>query len=187
MHRVEIARAGVPPRRKTSDHEHALAAPMPATVLSVVAPVGQAVRAGDTVLMLEAMKMELPVRAPRDGVVRRRSLPRGRAGAAGSDTGGHHMSRPPLPARVRIVEVGPRDGLQNERAPVDTATKAALVDALSAAGLPVIEVGAFVSPRWVPQMADTAEVFRSIRRSLASRTRRSSRTRSGSGAPLLRA
>ncbi len=72
------------------------------------------------------------------------------------------MSRPPLPARVRIVEVGPRDGLQNEPAPVDTATKAALVDALSAAGLPVIEVGAFVSPRWVPQMADTAEVFRSI-------------------------
>lgn len=70
VHRVEIARGGVPPRRKTSDHEHALAAPMPATVLSVVAPVGQTVRAGDTVLMLEAMKMELPVRAPRDGVVR---------------------------------------------------------------------------------------------------------------------
>jgi hydroxymethylglutaryl-CoA lyase len=73
------------------------------------------------------------------------------------------MSRPPLPARVRIVEVGPRDGLQNERAPVGTATKVALVDALSEAGLPVIEVGAFVSPRWVPQMADTAEVFRGIR------------------------
>jgi hydroxymethylglutaryl-CoA lyase len=74
------------------------------------------------------------------------------------------MRRPPLPARVRIIEVGPRDGLQNERAPIDTATKVALVDALTAAGLPVIEVGAFVSPRWVPQMADTAEVFRSIRR-----------------------
>jgi hydroxymethylglutaryl-CoA lyase len=74
------------------------------------------------------------------------------------------MSRPLLPARVRIVEVGPRDGLQNEGAPVDTATRVALVDALTAAGLPVIEVGAFVSPRWVPQMADTAEVFRSIKR-----------------------
>ncbi len=74
------------------------------------------------------------------------------------------MRRPPLPPRVRIVEVGPRDGLQNERAPIDTATKVALVDALTAAGLPVIEVGAFVSPQWVPQMADTAEVFRSIRR-----------------------
>jgi len=64
---------------------------------------------------------------------------------------------------VRIVEVGPRDGLQNEAAPVDTATKVALVDALSDAGLPVIEVGAFVSARWVPQMADTADVFRRIR------------------------
>jgi 3-methylcrotonyl-CoA carboxylase alpha subunit len=69
VHRVEISRAGVAPRRKTSAGEHALAAPMPATVLSLVASVGQAVRAGDTVLMLEAMKMELPVRAPRDGVV----------------------------------------------------------------------------------------------------------------------
>ena len=69
VHRVEISRAGVAPRRKTSAGEHALAAPMPATVLSLVAKVGQAVRAGDTVLMLEAMKMELPVRAPRDGVV----------------------------------------------------------------------------------------------------------------------
>ena len=74
------------------------------------------------------------------------------------------MRRPPLPARVRIVEVGPRDGLQNEGAPIDTATKVALVDALTAAGLPVIEVGAFVSPRWVPQMGDTGDVFRSIRR-----------------------
>ena len=69
VHRVEISRAGVVPRRKTSAGEHALAAPMPATVLSLVAKVGQAVRAGDTVLLLEAMKMELPVRAPRDGVV----------------------------------------------------------------------------------------------------------------------
>jgi isopropylmalate/homocitrate/citramalate synthase len=73
------------------------------------------------------------------------------------------VSRPALPPRVRIVEVGPRDGLQNEHAPIDTATKVAFVDALSAAGLPVIEVGAFVSPRWVPQMADTADVFRTIR------------------------
>jgi isopropylmalate/homocitrate/citramalate synthase len=74
------------------------------------------------------------------------------------------MTRPHLPRRVRVVEVGPRDGLQNERGTIDTATKAALVDALSEAGLPVIEVGAFVSPRWVPQMADTADVFQRIRR-----------------------
>jgi hydroxymethylglutaryl-CoA lyase len=74
------------------------------------------------------------------------------------------MTRPALPHAVHVVEVGPRDGLQNERGSIDTATKVALVDALSEAGLSVIEVGAFVSPRWVPQMADTADVFRRIRR-----------------------
>jgi isopropylmalate/homocitrate/citramalate synthase len=64
--------------------------------------------------------------------------------------------------RVTIVEVGPRDGLQNERVTVSTADKIEFVNRLSAAGLPVIEVGAFVSPRWVPQMADTAEVLGGI-------------------------
>lgn len=63
-----------------------------------------------------------------------------------------------------VYEVGPRDGLQNEPAVVPTVKKIAFVDALSAAGLPVIEVGAFVSPRWVPQMADTAAVFAGITR-----------------------
>src|SRR5690349_18521478 len=65
---------------------------------------------------------------------------------------------------VRIVEVGPRDGLQNEAAPVPTATKIALVDALSEAGYDEIEVSAFVSPEWIPQLADAAEVFAGIRR-----------------------
>ena len=69
-----------------------------------------------------------------------------------------------LPSRVTIVEVGPRDGLQNERAPVPTADKIAFVNRLSAAGLPVIEVSAFVSPTWVPQMADAADVFTHIAR-----------------------
>jgi hydroxymethylglutaryl-CoA lyase len=68
------------------------------------------------------------------------------------------------PSHVTIVEVGPRDGLQNERAPVATADKVAFVDGLSRAGLPVIEVSAFVSPRWVPQMADAAELFAAIDR-----------------------
>ena len=68
------------------------------------------------------------------------------------------------PARVTVVEVGPRDGLQNEPASIPTAVKVAFVDALSDAGLPVIEVSAFVSPKWVPQMADAAEVFTSIRK-----------------------
>src|SRR5437870_6387483 len=66
--------------------------------------------------------------------------------------------------RITVVEVGPRDGLQNERAVVSTADKIAFVNLLSAANLPVIEVSAFVSPKWVPQMADAAEVFAGIHR-----------------------
>jgi len=66
--------------------------------------------------------------------------------------------------RVTVVEVGPRDGLQNEKGAVDTADKIAFVDKLSAANLPVIEVSAFVSPKWVPQMADAAQVFAGITR-----------------------
>jgi isopropylmalate/homocitrate/citramalate synthase len=69
-----------------------------------------------------------------------------------------------LPRRVTIVEVGPRDGLQNEAAAVATSAKVAFVDLLSAAGLPVIEVAAFVSPKWVPQMADASQVFAGIAR-----------------------
>ena len=69
-----------------------------------------------------------------------------------------------LPAAVKVVEVGPRDGLQNESEGVPLKTKIALIDRLSATGLPVIEAGSFVSPRWVPQMADSAEVLASIRR-----------------------
>jgi isopropylmalate/homocitrate/citramalate synthase len=68
-----------------------------------------------------------------------------------------------LPSRVTVVEVGPRDGLQNEKATVSTDTKVAFVDLLTDAGLPVIEVSAFVSPKWVPQMADAGEVFKRIR------------------------
>ena len=68
------------------------------------------------------------------------------------------------PQTVTIVEVGPRDGLQNEQALVSTTDKIAFVNLLSAAGLPVIEVSAFVSPKWVPQMADASEVFAAIAR-----------------------
>lgn len=63
---------------------------------------------------------------------------------------------------VKIVEVGPRDGLQNEKVTVSAEAKVAYITALADAGLCVIEAGAFVSPRWVPQMADTAEVYRDI-------------------------
>ena len=69
-----------------------------------------------------------------------------------------------VPAHVRIVEVGPRDGLQNERVSLATADKVRLVDGLSECGLSAIEVGSFVSARWVPAMADSLDVFRAIRR-----------------------
>ncbi len=69
-----------------------------------------------------------------------------------------------LPARVRIVEMGPRDGLQNEPKSVPTAVKVELIERLADAGLPAVEATAFVSPKWVPQMADHAEVLRAIRR-----------------------
>ena len=65
---------------------------------------------------------------------------------------------------VEIFEVGPRDGLQNEKARIATRDKIALVDCLSTAGFARIEVASFVSPKWVPQMADSAEVLRGIRR-----------------------
>ncbi|KYO25783.1 hydroxymethylglutaryl-CoA lyase, mitochondrial [Alligator mississippiensis] len=66
------------------------------------------------------------------------------------------------PRRVKIVEVGPRDGLQNEQAVVPTEVKIRFIDMLSETGLPVIEATSFVSPKWVPQMADHAEVLKGI-------------------------
>ncbi|KTR81137.1 hydroxymethylglutaryl-CoA lyase, partial [Novosphingobium barchaimii] len=69
-----------------------------------------------------------------------------------------------LPSRVQIVDVGPRDGLQNEKQPVPAEVKVELVHRLQAAGLAEIEVTSFVSPKWVPQMADNAQVMHGIRR-----------------------
>ncbi|HLF24449.1 MAG TPA: hydroxymethylglutaryl-CoA lyase [Burkholderiales bacterium] len=69
-----------------------------------------------------------------------------------------------LPRTVTVVDVGPRDGLQNERASVPTAIKIELIERLAEAGLPVVEATAFVSPKWIPQMADSAEVFAGLRR-----------------------
>lgn len=69
-----------------------------------------------------------------------------------------------LPRKVRIVEMGPRDGLQNEKHEVPTAVKLELIERLADAGLPAVEATAFVSPKWVPQMADHTEVLERIRR-----------------------
>ncbi len=69
-----------------------------------------------------------------------------------------------LPKKVRIVEVGPRDGLQNEKQPIDAATKIALIEKLTDAGLRYIEAGSFVNPKWVPQMAGSEEIFENVSR-----------------------
>src|SRR5438874_13653256 len=69
-----------------------------------------------------------------------------------------------LPSRVTLVDVGPRDGLQNEKQTVDAAVKIELVHRLQDAGLREIEVTSFVSPKWVPQMADNAQVMAGIQR-----------------------
>jgi hydroxymethylglutaryl-CoA lyase len=69
-----------------------------------------------------------------------------------------------IPTKVRIVEVGPRDGLQNEPAEIPTSTKVELIERLADAGLPAVEATAFVSPKWIPQMADHTEVLERIKR-----------------------
>ncbi len=70
------------------------------------------------------------------------------------------VPQPGLPERVTIYEVGPRDGLQNEKALVPTETKAAFIRRLVAAGLPIVEATSFVHPRWVPQLADAGQLLR---------------------------
>ena len=70
----------------------------------------------------------------------------------------------PLPSKVKIVEVGPRDGLQNETQVVPTDIKIELIERLADAGVRVIEATSFVSPKWVPQMGDNSAVLRGIKR-----------------------
>jgi hydroxymethylglutaryl-CoA lyase len=69
-----------------------------------------------------------------------------------------------LPRRVTIYEVGPRDGLQNEARMIPTADKISFIDALARTGLPYVEITSFVNPRWIPQLADAAEVARAVAR-----------------------
>src|SRR5512137_1277154 len=71
---------------------------------------------------------------------------------------------PALPSKVTLVDVGPRDGLQNEKQMIPAEVKVELVDRLTEAGFGNVEVTSFVSPKWVPQMADAAEVMARIRR-----------------------
>ena len=90
-----------------------------------------------------------------------------------------------IPSHVTLVEVGPRDGLQNEKQPVDAAVKIELVQRLQAAGLREIEVTSFVSPKWVPQMADNAEVMAGVQRlSPPGRPKGSNQSAQHDGAPV---
>jgi len=79
-------------------------------------------------------------------------------------TEGVDMSLNTLPKSVRIFEVGPRDGLQNESQAIDTSVKVELINRLNKTGLSSIEAGSFVSPKWVPQMASSGDVFRQLER-----------------------
>ena len=81
----------------------------------------------------------------------------------------HAIRRPHLPERVTVYEVGPRDGLQNEKEILTVEVRVEYVDRLTEAGLPAIEVGSFVSPKAVPQLADTEEVFSRIHRASGTR------------------
>ncbi|MGQ0548810.1 MAG: hydroxymethylglutaryl-CoA lyase [Armatimonadota bacterium] len=85
-----------------------------------------------------------------------------REGPPEASTAGQVPAAPPVPGRIRVVEVGPRDGLQNEPDTVPLEAKVAFIERLAEAGLPVIEIGSFVRPDRVPQMADTEEVARRV-------------------------
>src|SRR6202162_2946568 len=81
----------------------------------------------------------------------------------------HAIQRPHLPGHVTVYEVGPRDGLQNEAETLSVEVRAEYVDRLTESGLPAIEVGSFVSPKAIPQLADTEEVFARIHRASGTR------------------
>ena len=125
---------------------------MSATVSQIAVKSGDKVAAGDRLMVLEAMKMEQPVLAPAAGQIEDIPVQTGETVSAGQilcrltpDETGDMM-------RTVELEVGPRDGLQNEKTLIPTAQKIKLVDSLSEAGFGLIEATSFVSPKWVPQL-----------------------------------
>ena len=149
-------------------------APMPGFVKQVRVTAGAAVVKGQALVVMEAMKMELTLGSRQGRHHRERGRERRRSGERRRRSSGAEGRRGviamPNPSseipgeRVTIVEMSPRDGLQNETAPIETRDKIALIDRLSACGFTRIEVTSFVSPKWVPQLADAEQVMAGIRR-----------------------
>ncbi len=178
-------RLASPPELARASSRHALAgaetaadlvAPMPGTVLGVHVAVGDSVKLGDRIATLEAMKMEHVVSAPSSGPGRRalregrrprRPRPARRAtrGAAVIVPAGTSIAS----RRVRIYEVGPRDGLQNEATIIPTAAKTRFISLLVAAGLREIEATSFVRPDRIPQLADADQLLPSLPRETGAR------------------
>ena len=136
--------------------EDKIVAPLPGTVVALLAEEGATLEKGAPILTLEVMKMEQTLRAPFAGVLKKIKCKVGDIVQEGVElaevepaAGEISMSDP-----VRIVEVGPRDGLQNEKTPVSVADRIAFIEALVGAGLHTVEVGAFVSPKAIPQMVE---------------------------------
>jgi len=142
---------------------------MTGKVVAIRVGAGETIEEGTVLVVLEAMKMEYRLTAPRAGVVEKIQCAEGELvdlGRRSSRSSSSPRRRPHdgSALMIRIVEVGPRDGLQNEPRLLPTTAKIAFVDALSATGVAEIEASAFVSPRWVPQLADAEAVFAGIAR-----------------------
>ena len=141
--------------------EDKIVAPLPGTVVALLAEEGATLEKGAAILTLEVMKMEQTLRAPFAGVLKKIKCKVGDIVGEGVELAEIEPAGV-MSDRVHIVEVGPRDGLQNEKTPVSVADRIAFIEALIGAGLTSVEVGAFVSPKAIPQMVGSAEVLRGV-------------------------
>ena len=143
--------------------EDKIVAPLPGTVVALLAEEGATLEKGAAILTLEVMKMEQTLRAPYAGVLKKIKCKVGDIVGEGVELAEVEPAGwPDMSDTVRIVEVGPRDGLQNEKTPISVADRIAFIEALVGAGLHTVEVGAFVSPKAIPQMVGSDQVLRGV-------------------------